>query len=168
MTFSNPTKCFQPPHKTVILRGCDFFHSRKMMAVDAERRPASATVLSPQPPSPICHPDRREGPAVRPSVDPHLPFAATRFFVILEACDVLIFLCFSHSRPDVFNPSTKPSSCLPRRAVGAKRLADLSHNEGLWREVEGPRRCLLADAIQSFSATDYEENLRSAVKPAWR
>ena len=37
---------------------------------------------------------------------------------------------FSHTLPDVLYPVTKPSSCLPRRAVGAKRLADLSHNEG--------------------------------------
>ena len=30
--------------------------------------------------------------------------------------------------------------------------------EGLWRAVEGPRRCLLADALRSFPATDYRGN----------
>ena len=47
------------------------------------------------------------------------------------------------------------SSCLPRRAVGAKRLADLSQTEGFKRAVKGPRRCLLADALRSFPAANY-------------
>ena len=33
--------------------------------------------------------------------------------------------------------------------------------EGLWRGVEGPRRCLLAGALRSFPATDYKGNEKS-------
>jgi hypothetical protein len=32
---------------------------------------------------------------------------------------------------------------------------------GLWRGVEGPRRCLLADALPSFPTTNYKPNLKS-------
>ena len=39
-----------------------------------------------------------------------------------------VFSCFLHPTRCCLVPSTKSSSCLPRRAVGAKRLADLSHN----------------------------------------
>ena len=41
-------------HKAVILRGCGFFIPAKMMAMMGKAS-ASATVLSLQPPSPICH-----------------------------------------------------------------------------------------------------------------
>src|SRR6202020_2197075 len=40
------------------------------------------------------------------------------------------FSCFLHIQPAVFQVPTKPSSCLPRRAVGAKCFADLSQTEG--------------------------------------
>ncbi len=42
----------------------------------------------------------------------------------------LIFSCFLHPTRCCLVPSRKASSCLPRRAVGAKRLADLWHNRG--------------------------------------
>src|SRR6202167_5145890 len=32
--------------------------------------------------------------------------------------------------------------------------------EGLWRAVEGPRRCLLADALQSFPATKIMKEIK--------
>ena len=51
--------------------------------------------------------------------------------VILRGCD-FSDLAGDFAHPiRCFQPPTKPSSCLPRRAVGAKRLADLSYNEGL-------------------------------------
>ncbi len=56
--FAHPTRCFQPSPQNRHPERCDFFIRAKMMAIDAERRPPSATVLSLQPPSPICHPDR--------------------------------------------------------------------------------------------------------------
>ena len=51
----------------------------------------------------------------------------------------------SQCSPDVLTP---PQSRHPER----KRLAALSHTTGLRRGAEGPRRCLLADAVQSFLA----------------
>ncbi len=42
----------------------------------------------------------------------------------------MIFSCFLHPTRCCLVPSRKASSCLPRRAVGAKRLADLSHHRG--------------------------------------
>ncbi len=49
------------------------FYSRKLMAIDGERRPASVTVLSLQPRSPICHPDRRRGTCSAPFGRPTFP-----------------------------------------------------------------------------------------------
>ena len=46
-----------------------------------------------------------------------------------RACDFFELLCFRAPHQMCFKPQQKPSSCLPRHAVGAKRLADLSHNE---------------------------------------
>jgi len=34
-------------------------------------------------------------------------------------------------------------------------------SNGLWRGVEGPRRCLLADAFPSFPTTNYKPNQKS-------
>ncbi len=52
--------------------------------------------------------------------------------VIPTVCDFLIFSCFLHPTRCFSIPSRKASSCLPRCAVGAKRLADLSHNRGFY------------------------------------
>ena len=49
-----------------------------------------------------------------------------------------IFSCFSIPNQLHSKPPTKPSSCLPRLAVGAKRFADRSQTEALWRGVEEP------------------------------
>ena len=102
-----------------------------MMAVDAERRPAAATVLSLQPPSPICHPDRRGGTCGSLHQQPIPAGSATLPIVILRTSDLFDLPRFCTPQPRCFStPSAKPSSCLPRLAVGAKRLADLSYNEG--------------------------------------
>ncbi len=50
---------FRPLPKTVILRGCDFLSMEMPPAPQPACPPA--TVLSLQPPSPVCHPDRRGG-----------------------------------------------------------------------------------------------------------
>ena len=54
--------------------------------------------------------------------------------------------------PDVFQSLQKGVilSEAPRRSIEYQRV--------LWREVEGPRRCLLADALRSFPATNYKAN----------
>ncbi len=56
----------------------------------------------------------------------------TTLFVcsLREPVTFSIFSCFLHPTRCCSIPSRKASSCLPRRAVGAKRLADLSHHRG--------------------------------------
>ena len=68
-----------------------------------------------------------------------------------------IFSCFLHPTRCCLVPSTKASSCLPRRAVGAKRLADLLHIRGFMARSRRTRRCLLAGALPNFPATNYRE-----------
>src|SRR3984893_9008269 len=50
-----------------------------------------------------------------------------------------------------------PQSRHPERS--AARIYRIT--DGLWRAVEGPRRCLLADALPSFPATNYRPNQKS-------
>ena len=66
-----------------------------MMAVAAERRPALATVLSLQPPSPICHPDRRGGTCSAPFGRPTFTRSPP-----LSSCHPEP-VTFSHLSPDV-------------------------------------------------------------------
>ncbi len=56
----------------------------------------------------------------------------TTLFVcsLREPVTFSIFSCFLHPTRCCLVPSRKASSCLPRRAVGAKRVADLWHNRG--------------------------------------
>ena len=56
------------------------------------------------------------------------------------------------TRPDVV--SSPPKRRHPERS--APQIYRIT--EGLWRGVEGPRRCLLAGALRSFPATDYQRN----------
>ena len=87
----------------------------------------SATVLSLQPPSPICHPDRRGGTCSAPFGRPTFTASPPLSFLSLgEPVTFSIFRVFRTPNQMFFNPSTKPSSC----SSLAKRLADLSHNEG--------------------------------------
>ena len=59
LVFAHPARVFELLHKTIILRGWDFLSMER----PPTPQPAcpTATVLSLQPPSPICHPDRRGG-----------------------------------------------------------------------------------------------------------
>jgi hypothetical protein len=68
------------------------------------------------------------------------------------ACDFFDLSVFLHTQPDVFNLLHKAVilSEAPRRFIAYRRI--------LWRGVEGPRQCFLADAIRSFPATNYTEN----------
>src|SRR5271163_2867791 len=73
-------------------------------------------------------------------------------FVIPRACDFFdLFVFFAHLTK-CFQPP--PQSRHPERS--ASHIYRIT--EGLWRGVEGPRQCLLADALRSFSATNYKEN----------
>ncbi len=100
-----------------------------------------------------------------------------------RACDFFDLFVFFAPDKMLFNPSRKASSCLPRLAVGEpvtfsifscflhptrcclvpperrhpERSASQIYRttEGLWRGVEGPRRCLRAGALRSFPATDH-------------
>ena len=62
-TCRRPSRASHAPgsHKLVILRACDFLSMERLMAPAPQPPCPSATVLSLQPPSPICHPDRRGG-----------------------------------------------------------------------------------------------------------
>jgi hypothetical protein len=65
-----------------------------------------------------------------------------------------IFSCFLRSYNRMLSP---PQSRHPERS--AARIYRIT--DGLWRAVEGPRRCLLADALPSFPATNYRPNQQS-------
>jgi hypothetical protein len=83
-------------------------------------------------------------------------WAAHLSFVILRGCDFFDFSCFWYIQPECF--SELPQDRHPERS--ASRIYRLT--EGLQRVVEGPRRCLLADAIRSFPATNYKENQKKS------
>src|SRR5882757_10844871 len=76
--------------------------------------------------------------------------------VILRGCDFFDFSCFWYTQPECL--SELPQDRHPERS--ASRIYRLT--EGLQRVVEGPRRCLLADAIRSFPATNYKENQKKS------
>src|SRR6266852_3292124 len=67
--------------------------------------------------------------------------------VILSGCDFFDFSCFWYTPPECF--SELPQDRHPERS--ASRIYRLT--EDLRRVVEGPRGCLLADALHSFPAT---------------
>src|ERR1700722_7749506 len=65
-----------------------------------------------------------------------------------------IFSCFYTPNRMFFNP---PQRRHPERsAAQIYRITD-----SLWRGVEGPRRCLCADVLPSFPATNYRRNQKS-------
>ena len=67
-----------------------------------------------------------------------------------EAVTFSIFSCFLHIQPAVFQALSSPQqSRHPERS--ASQIC--RKQRALWRGVEGPRRCLLADALHSFPAT---------------
>ena len=151
--FFEPTRRFQPPHKAVILRGCNLLFAQ-MMAVGAERLPALATVLSLQPPSPVCHPDRRGGICGAPLGRPTFTVRRHSLFCHPEPVTFSFFPCISHTQAAVFNPPQQnrhpacPGEPWERSALQICRIT-----KRLQREVEGPRRCLSAHAVRSFRAT---------------
>ena len=64
----------------------------------------------------------------------------------------LVGRCSSELSSYKLQAKSKKSQALseaPRRSTAYQRV--------LWRGVEGPRRCLLADALRSFPATNYRE-----------
>ena len=149
---------FNPSNKTVILRGCDFL-SWKGLPPHNRLVPGNcsfpATTLS-------YLSSRPQGRDLRCAIRPThiLPFAATLPIVIVRACDFFDLSCFA-TQPDVFNLFTKLSSCLPRRAVGAKRLADLSHKEASIARSRRTPAMRLSDAFGSFPATNYDQNQKN-------
>jgi hypothetical protein len=76
-----------------------------------------------------------------------------------ELVTFLIFSCFLHTQPAAFN---LPQSRHPERSAAQNyRITD-----GLWRGVEGPRRCLLADVLPSFPAISYKRNQKKSQPPS--
>jgi hypothetical protein len=88
---------------------------------------------------------------VRHSGAPDLPVYTYLPFVILRACDFI--------RSFVFFATPADGSQPPQQNRHPERSASQIYRipEGLWRAAEGPRRCLLADALASFPATNYKE-----------
>src|SRR6266700_4859606 len=76
-------------------------------------------------------------------------------FVIPRGCDFFDFSCFWYTPPECF--SELPQDRHPERS--ASRIYRLT--EGLQRVVEGPRGCLLADALHSFPATKTMREIKS-------
>ena len=73
--------------------------------------------------------------------------SATVPFVIPRACDLFdLFVPFAH----LTRFSTAPQNRHPERSASQIRRI----KKGLGRGVEGPRRCLLADALLSFPSTN--------------
>jgi hypothetical protein len=106
------------------------------------------------PPSPACRGACRRGICSSLSASPKPPLAtslslstALPLFVIPRGCDFFDFSCFWYTPPECF--SELPQNRHPERS--ASRIYRLT--EGLQRVVEGPRGCLLADALHSFPAT---------------
>ena len=76
--------------------------------------------------------------------------------VILRACDFFDLFVFFAPDQMLFNPLQK--GVILRGGVERSASQIYRITEGLWRGVEGPRRCLLAGALRSFPATDYKGN----------
>jgi hypothetical protein len=75
--------------------------------------------------------------------------------VIPRACDFFDLFVFSAHLTGCFF-TIRQSRHPERSAAQIYRITD-----GLWRGVEGPRRCLLADVLPSFPATNYKGNQKS-------
>ena len=73
---------------------------------------------------------------------------------IRRACDFFDFPRFCHAQPTVV--LKLPQGRHPERS--ASQIYRLT--EGLWRAVEGPRRCLLAGALHSFPATEIMKEIK--------
>src|ERR1700684_3605872 len=64
-------------------------------------------------------------------------------------------------RPVIANLFRMFSVKLPQGRHPERSASQIYHlTEGLWRAVEGPRRCLLADALQSFPATKIMKEIK--------
>jgi hypothetical protein len=81
-------------------------------------------------------------------------------FVIPRGCDFFDFSCFWYTPPECF--SELPQDRHPERS--ASRIYRLT--EGLQRVVEGPRGCLLADALHSFPATKTMREIKKSQPPS--
>jgi hypothetical protein len=81
------------------------------------------------------------------------------------------FSIFSALLTGCFLPPTKPSSCLPRRAVGAKRFADLSHNKGLYgAESKDPGNAawrMLLRAFRPETTTEVKDLWSDGIEDLW-
>src|ERR1700722_1192594 len=96
-----------------------------------------------------CHPDRsaakwRDLLFSQPASDPNGT----------QACPL------SSREPVTFSVLSRflyPTRCFSNRHPERSASQIYRITEGLRRAVEGPRRCLLADALRSFPAKDYKE-----------
>jgi hypothetical protein len=95
----------------------------------------------------LCHPERSRG--ICSSADLSWKYFSTALRSQLSSREPVtfpIFSCFLHIQPSVFQA--------PRQSRHPERSASQIYRKqkASWRGVEGPRRCLLADALGSFPA----------------
>jgi hypothetical protein len=161
-------------HKIVILRACAFFVYAKTVAIGRgsgrwkrrQQLPCPlATVLSLQQPSPCCHPDRSEPgfPATQRETKPRMRLSlkerrmksanavkAHRKSGVAEGgiCGAP-FGCPQHLPLDNYPLLI----CHPSASLERSAHRWIACHSAWWRGVEGPRRCLSAHALRSFSTT---------------
>src|ERR1700692_2140879 len=114
-----------------------------------------------QQPSPFCHPERSR-------ISYFAALAGATYVVLLKENHMQLFEAATLDRksgeaegsavrhsgaPNLpfYNSKLPPQSRHPERS--ASRI--YRNQMALWRGVEGPRRCLLADALGSFLAANY-------------
>ena len=107
--------------------------------------------------TPLCHPERSRG--ICSSALPNSNVNGSNALPATESSSrepvtFSIFRVFCTRNRKFFNPRQNRH---PERS--AARIYPISN--GLWRGVEGPRRCLLADAFPSFPTTNYKPNQKS-------
>jgi hypothetical protein len=87
---------------------------------------------------------------------------ATLSFVIPRAWDFNDLFEFSAHLNRVF--FTRPKKRHPERSAAQPHPI----MDGVWRGVEGPRRCLLADVFPSFPATKYSRGICGSADSSWK
>jgi hypothetical protein len=129
------------------VRTCDFFASHKNGSCHGRGRLSRKRTSSPPQQSPC-------------PLTTAFSLSTTLSFVIPTGCDFFDFSCFWYTPPECF--SELPQDRHPERS--ASRIYRLT--EGLQRVVEGPRGCLLADALHSFPATKTIREIKKSQPPS--
>ena len=74
----------------------------------------------------------------------------------------MTFLSFRVSKSPNQLCSEQPNKVV----ILSEALRRSMQTEGLWREVEGPQRCVLADAVRTLSTTEAPDELATIFRAA--